>query len=79
MVEKLCTPTDLEHMEHKQLQLRELAALNGTIKEGACFVCGMMGHDAERCPQKVRSILLHTAAWLPCSCCCTLAPPPPFS
>jgi splicing factor 1 len=55
MVEKLCTPSDDEHNEHKRLQLRELAALNGTLKDiTACFVCGDEGHDAEHCPKKVR-------------------------
>lgn len=56
MVEKLCTPSDDEHNEHKRLQLRELAALNGTLKDvSACFVCGDEGHDAEHCPKKVRA------------------------
>eukprot|EP00879_Flechtneria_rotunda_P027879 GHRR01029921.1.p1 GENE.GHRR01029921.1~~GHRR01029921.1.p1 ORF type:complete len:132 (-),score=34.03 GHRR01029921.1:19-414(-) len=54
MVEKLCTPSDDEHNEHKRLQLRELAALNGTLKDlETCFVCGEDGHDAEHCPKKV--------------------------
>lgn len=54
MVEKLCTPSDDEHNEHKRLQLRELAALNGTLKDiTACFICGDEGHDAEHCPKKV--------------------------
>lgn len=56
MVEKLCTPSDDEHNVHKQLQLRELAALNGTLKDiSACYICGDGGHDAEHCPKKVRA------------------------
>eukprot|EP00879_Flechtneria_rotunda_P010785 GHRR01011269.1.p1 GENE.GHRR01011269.1~~GHRR01011269.1.p1 ORF type:complete len:532 (+),score=186.27 GHRR01011269.1:260-1855(+) len=57
MVEKLCTPSDDEHNEHKRLQLRELAALNGTLKDlETCFVCGEDGHDAEHCPKKALEV-----------------------
>lgn len=53
MVEKLCTPMDEEHNEHKKLQLRELAALNGTLKdEVACFHCGSEDHTSDMCPKK---------------------------
>jgi splicing factor 1 len=55
MIEKLCTPSDDDHNEHKKLQLRELAALNGTLKEVTeCYHCGMDGHTPEMCPNKVR-------------------------
>jgi hypothetical protein len=65
MVEKLCTPSDDEHNEHKRLQLRELAALNGTLKDiTACFVCGDEGHDAEHCPKKVRFAAVHLCSVL---------------
>lgn len=54
MIEKLCTPSDDDHNEHKKLQLRELAALNGTLKEVTeCYLCGMEGHTPEMCPNKV--------------------------
>jgi hypothetical protein len=44
MVERLLQPLDEEMNEHKRLQLRELAALNGTLKdEEYCFVCGETG------------------------------------
>jgi hypothetical protein len=33
MIERMCTPMDDAHNEHKKLQLRELAALNGTLKD----------------------------------------------
>ncbi|KAI8467431.1 MAG: hypothetical protein J3K34DRAFT_386945 [Monoraphidium minutum] len=33
MIERMCTPMDDAHNEHKRLQLRELAALNGTLKD----------------------------------------------
>jgi hypothetical protein len=65
MVEKLCTPSDDEHNEHKRLQLRELAALNGTLKDiTACFVCGDEGHDAEHCPKKVCFAAVHLCSVL---------------
>lgn len=54
MIEKLCTPSDDDHNEHKKLQLRELAALNGTLKEVTeCYLCGQEGHTPETCPNKV--------------------------
>lgn len=72
MVEKLCTPSDEEHNEHKRLQLRELAALNGTLKDlEACFVCGEPGHDAEHCPKRVRAAGKH--ACVPGSSCTAIA------
>lgn len=33
MIERLLTPVDDNHNEHKQLQLRELAAMNGTLRD----------------------------------------------
>jgi splicing factor 1 len=39
-------PLDEEMNEHKKLQLRELAALNGTLKdEQFCFICGESGEQ----------------------------------
>ena len=35
MIEKLCTPSDDDHNEHKKLQLRELAVMNGGVSAGA--------------------------------------------
>ncbi|KAL4854110.1 Splicing factor-like protein 1 [Chlorella vulgaris] len=56
MVERLLQPMDEEMNEHKklqvlmthnvELQLRELATLNGTLKdEEYCFICGESGKD----------------------------------
>ena len=57
MIEKLCTPQDEEHNEHKRLQLRELAALNGTLKDlEACYLCGEEGHAPEHCPNKALEV-----------------------
>lgn len=33
MVERLLKPVDDSHNEHKQRQLRELAAINGTLRD----------------------------------------------
>ena len=45
MIRDLLRPEDESRNEHKRLQLRELAALNGTLKdEEFCFLCGSAGH-----------------------------------
>ena len=73
MVEKLCTPSDEEHEVHKRLQLRELAALNGTLKDlEACFVCGEAGHDAEHCPKRVSKLRMAAGRLVSSSWCLRL-------
>ncbi|XP_077253149.1 splicing factor-like protein 1 [Tasmannia lanceolata] len=53
MVEKLLSPVDEGLNEHKRQQLRELAALNGTIKdEEFCRLCGEPGHRQFACPSR---------------------------
>lgn len=53
MVEKLLHPVDEVLNEHKRQQLRELAALNGTIKdEEYCRLCGEQGHRQFACPSR---------------------------
>ncbi|PKA61365.1 KH domain-containing protein [Apostasia shenzhenica] len=53
MVEKLLTPVDEGLNEHKRQQLRELAALNGTIRDDEfCRICGEPGHRQYACPAK---------------------------
>lgn len=53
MVEKLLHPVDECLNEHKRQQLRELAALNGTIKEEEfCRLCGEQGHRQYACPAR---------------------------
>lgn len=55
MIEMLLRPIDETHNEHKRKQLRELALINGTLKdEDACVVCGESTHRSEHCPKKVR-------------------------
>ncbi|CAI9102335.1 OLC1v1000588C1 [Oldenlandia corymbosa var. corymbosa] len=53
MVQKLLLPVDEVLNEHKRQQLRELAALNGTIRdEEFCRLCGEPGHRQYACPSK---------------------------
>lgn len=53
MIEQLLVPTDEARNEHKRLQLRELAALNGTLKDDQhCYICGQTGHRQFECPTK---------------------------
>ncbi|GFP80790.1 branchpoint-bridging protein [Phtheirospermum japonicum] len=54
MVEKLLQPVDEVLNEHKRQQLRELAALNGTIREEEfCRLCGEAGHRQYACPSRL--------------------------
>ncbi|KAL6580590.1 hypothetical protein OROMI_008614 [Orobanche minor] len=54
MVEKLLQPVDEVLNEHKRQQLRELAALNGTIRdEEFCRLCGEPGHRQYACPSRM--------------------------
>lgn len=53
MVEKLLMPVDEGLNEHKRAQLRELAALNGTIRDDEfCRLCGEPGHRQYACPSR---------------------------
>eukprot|EP01018_Ginkgo_biloba_P016462 Gb_41039 [translate_table: standard] len=53
MIEKLLVPVDEHRNVHKRAQLRELAALNGTIRDAdCCRVCGEQGHRQYSCPNK---------------------------
>ncbi|KAI3501040.1 hypothetical protein L1887_28896 [Cichorium endivia] len=54
MVEKLLHPVDEGLNEHKRQQLRELAALNGTIRDDEyCRLCGEPGHRQFACPSRM--------------------------
>lgn len=53
MVNSLLKPVDEEQNEHKRMQLRELAALNGTLKDDqTCYLCGDPGHRSYECPKQ---------------------------
>ncbi|CAM9165346.1 unnamed protein product, partial [Chrysoparadoxa australica] len=52
-VEGLLKPVDDEKNQHKQKQLRELALINGTLREDEfCHICGEKGHRQFECPQR---------------------------
>ena len=53
MIEQMLVVIDDEKNVHKQQQLRELALLNGTLKEDEyCQICGEKGHRAFECPKR---------------------------
>lgn len=59
MIQDLLVPTDEARNEHKRVQLRELAALNGTLKDDQpCYLCGESGHRYVcSCMQLLRFVL----------------------
>jgi splicing factor 1 len=53
MIEQMLVVIDDEKNIHKQRQLRELALLNGTLKEDEyCQICGEKGHRSFECPKR---------------------------
>ncbi|CAN0450003.1 unnamed protein product, partial [Discosporangium mesarthrocarpum] len=54
-VGSLLRPLDDEQNEHKQKQLRELALINGTLREeDYCHICGEKGHRQFECPKRAQ-------------------------
>jgi splicing factor 1 len=53
MIQQMLVVIDDEKNVHKQQQLRELALLNGTLKEDEyCTLCAEKGHRAFECPRR---------------------------
>jgi splicing factor 1 len=53
MIEQMLIVIDDEKNVHKQQQLRELALLNGTLKEDEfCQICAEKGHRSFECPRR---------------------------
>lgn len=53
MIEQMLVVIDDEKNVHKQQQLRELALLNGTLKEDEfCSICAEKGHREFECPKR---------------------------
>lgn len=53
MIQQMLVVIDDEKNVHKQAQLRELALLNGTLKEEEfCQICAEKGHRAFECPKR---------------------------
>jgi hypothetical protein len=52
----LLEPLSEEHNMHKTNQLRELAAINGTVQlDVTCNACGEKGHKLYNCPNREKS------------------------
>jgi splicing factor 1 len=67
LVLELLQPIEDEKNEHKQKQLRELALINGTLKEDEfCPVCGERGHRQFECPHRGKTF---KAAGVVCAIC----------
>lgn len=73
MVQELLRPEDDIINQHKQKQLRELALINGTLKEDEyCPICGEKGHRQFECPHRAKAF---KAAGVKCSICGDLSHP----
>lgn len=73
MIEVILKPMDDNVNEHKQKQLRELALINGTLREDEyCPVCGEKGHRQFECPYRAKAF---KAAGVKCSICGDLSHP----
>lgn len=73
IVEAILRPIDDSLNEHKQKQLRELALINGTLREDEyCPVCGEKGHKQFDCPYRAKAF---KAAGVKCSICGDLSHP----
>ncbi|GMH48026.1 hypothetical protein TrLO_g12603 [Triparma laevis f. longispina] len=69
IVGELIVVIDDERNEHKQNQLRELAIMNGTLKEDAiCTICGEKGHMHYACPTRFASYKKNNAG-IKCAFC----------
>lgn len=53
IIEPLLTPVDEDRNMHKMKQLRELAEMNGTVRDftRVCTLCGEVGHREWQCPK----------------------------
>lgn len=73
MVEDLLKPIDDDKNDHKIKQLRELALINGTLRdEEFCPSCGEKGHRQFECPHRAKTF---KAAGVKCSICGDLSHP----
>ncbi|KAH9115970.1 hypothetical protein AeMF1_010040 [Aphanomyces euteiches] len=55
-VAKLLEPVDDTNNSHKQKQLRELALINGTLRDDDyCHICGEKGHRQWECPSREKT------------------------
>lgn len=72
-LEEILRPLDDSVNEHKQKQLKQLALINGTLRENEyCPVCGEKGHQQFDCPYRAKAF---KAAGVKCSICGDLSHP----
>lgn len=63
-VQSLLVPVDDQKNSHKQKQLRELALINGTLRDDDfCHICGEKGHRQWECPNRERTYLFVHLIW----------------
>jgi hypothetical protein len=68
MIQQMLVVIDDEKNVHKQQQLRELALLNGTLKEDEfCQICAEKGHRSFECPR--RFSMKKSAVQVKCAIC----------
>ena len=73
IIQDILTPVDDESNEHKQRQLRELALINGMLRDDEyCTICGEKGHRQYECQNRTKSF---KAAGVKCSICGELSHP----
>ena len=65
-VQELLKPVADEDNEFKKAQLRQLASIQGTLREDYCPLCGEKGHRQFECPHRKKSFAL---ADVKCSIC----------
>ena len=69
MIEDMLVVIDDEKNVHKQQQLRELALLNGTLKdEEYCHLCAEKGHRSFECPRRF-AMNIRQAVHVKCAIC----------
>jgi splicing factor 1 len=72
-IDEILRPLDDTLNEHKQKQLKQLALINGTLRENEyCPVCGEKGHQQFDCPYRAKAF---KAAGVKCSICGDLSHP----
>ncbi len=70
MITDMLVVIDDDKNVHKQQQLRELALLNGTLKEDEfCPICGEKGHRAYECPKRFNMDKKSSKLGVKCAVC----------
>lgn len=70
MIEQMLVVIDDDKNIHKQQQLRELALLNGTLKEDEyCPICAEKGHRAFECPKRFSMNNKNSSVQVKCAIC----------